>query len=151
MVYEEIIELVKKNIKKTALKGNEKHLAVEFDIYGEGEGAFYVEVNGEDISVEPYEYYDRDAKVITTAQEIEKIIKGEKKPEESIVDGVTMIEGEVDSVVELMKLINTPVKKASTKKPAAKKAAKKVTKAEKEIVEMTKSSKKSTVAKDIKK
>lgn len=161
MSYEEIIELVKGSIKKTAAKAIENHIAVEFDIYGEGEGAFYVEVNNGALMIEPYEYYDRDAKLITTAEELAKLIKGEKTPEESVTDGITMVEGDVNAALELLKLAKPPQKKASvkkqttakaeTKKPATKKSTKKATKAEKEIVDMTKASKKSTVAKDIKK
>ena len=152
MSYEEIIELVKGSITKTAAKAIENHIAVEFDIYGEGEGAFYVEVNNGALMIEPYEYYDRDAKVIITADELAKLIKGEKTPEESVADGITMVEGDVNAALELLKLAQAPQKKTSVKKQAsAKKGAKKVTKAEKEIVEMTKASKKSTVAKDIKK
>ncbi len=152
MSYEEIIELVKGSINQSAAKAIENHIAVEFDIYGEGEGAFYVEINNGALIIEPYEYYDRDAKVIITADELAKLIKGEKTPEESVADGITMVEGDVNAALELLKLAKAPQKKASEKKQtSAKKSAKKVTKAEKEIVEMTKDSKKSTVAKDIKK
>lgn len=166
MTYEELVTFVGKNLKKTAAKKIENHIAVEFDIYGEGEGAFYVEVSKGAITVEPYEYYDRDAKVFVTADELVKIIKSEKTPEESFEDGILMIEGNIDSARELMKLIKAPVKKTAAKttagkataakKTTAKKStakketAKKTVKAEKEIVEMTKKAG-SKVAKDIKK
>lgn len=160
MRYEEIIEFVQKNLKKTAAKKIEKHIAVEFDIYGEGEGAFYVEVNDGAITVEPYEYYDRDAKVYITADELVKLVNGEKTPEESFAEGILMIEGDIDSAQELIKLVKAPAKKTASK-PAAKKTAvkkapvkketaKKTVKAEKTIVEDTKK-KSSKVAKDIKK
>ena len=155
MRYEEIIEFVQKNLKKTAAKKIEKHIAVEFDIYGEGEGAFYVEVNDGAITVEPYEYYDRDAKVYITADELIKLVNGEKKPEESFSEGILMIEGDIDAAQELIKLVKAPVKKAAAKgaakkAPAKKETAKKTVKAEKTIVEETKK-KSSKVAKDIKK
>ncbi|MBQ8391102.1 MAG: SCP2 sterol-binding domain-containing protein [Clostridia bacterium] len=160
MRYEEIIEFVQKNLKKTAAKKIEKHIAVEFDIYGEGEGAFYVEVNDGAITVEPYEYYDRDAKVYITADELVKLVNGEKTPEESFAEGILMIEGDIDLAQELIKLVKAPAKKTASK-PAAKKTAvkkapvkketaKKTVNAEKSIVEDTKK-KSSKVAKDIKK
>ena len=131
---------------------------MEFDIYGEGEGAFYVEVKEGVISAAPYEYYDRDAKVFVTADELVKIIKGEKTAEESFAEGILMIEGNIDAARELTALIKAPVKKSassakkapSKKAPAKKETAKKVVKAEKAIVEETKK-KSSKVAKDIKK
>ncbi len=169
MRYEEIIEYVQKNLKKTAAKKIEKHIAVEFDIYGEGEGAFYVEVKDGTITVEPYEYYDRDAKVYITADELVKLVNGEKTPEESFAEGILMIEGDIDAAQELIKLVKAPAKKTASKpaakktasKPAAKKTAvkkapvkketaQKTVKVEKAIVEDTKK-KSSKVAKDIKK
>ncbi len=157
MTYEQIFELVQKNLKKTAAKKIEEHIAVEFDIYGEGEGAFYVEVKDGTITAAPYEYYDRDAKVFITAEELEKIIKGERKAEEIFSEGILMIEGNIDAALELVSLIKAPVKRTATAKkapskkaPAKKETAKKVVKAEKTIVEETKK-KDSKVAKDIKK
>ena len=161
MTYEEIVQFIQKNLKKTAAKKIEKHIAVEFDIYGEGEGAFYVELNDGAITVEPYEYYDRDAKVYITAEELVKIVNGEKTPEESFAEGILMIEGDIDAAQELIKLVKAPAKKTAApktaaKKPAAKKTpakketAKKTVKAEKEIVAETKK-KNSKIAKDIKK
>lgn len=156
MIYEEIVSFVSKNIKKTAAKKVTQHIAVEFDIYGEGEGAFYVEVSDGVIVVAPYEYYDRDAKVFISGEELVKIINDEKTVTESISDGVMMVEGDNFAVEVLMGVLKATAKKTPAKKPAAKKTAakkttaKKTVKAEKEIVEMTKKPE-SKVAKDIKK
>jgi len=156
MTYEEIVSFVSKNIKKTAAKKVTQHIAVEFDIYGEGEGAFYVEVSDGVVVVAPYEYYDRDAKVFISGEELVKIINVEKTVTESISDGVMMVEGDNFAVEVLMGVLKATAKKTPAKKPAAKKTAakkttaKKTVKAEKEIVEMTKKPE-SKVAKDIKK
>ena len=156
MTYEELVSFVEKNLKKAEAKKIEEHIAVEFDVYGEGEGAFYVEVNEGEISALPYEYYDRDAKVFITAEELVKIINNEKTPQESFEEGILMIEGNIDAASKLITLIKAPEKKTAAKKPAAKKtAAKKSTAAktvdaEKKIVKETKK-KDSKVAKDIKK
>ena len=157
MLYEELVSFVGENLDKNVAKSVEKHIAVEFNIYGEGEGAFYVEVKDGDIVVEPYEYYDRDAKVYVSGEELMKIVSGEKTPEESFAVGSLMVEGDVDAAQELIKLIKkTPSKKTTVKKSAPKKVAtkketaEKTVKAEKTIVEETKK-KTSKVAKDIKK
>ena len=142
MTYEEIFSFVEKNLKKTAARKMENHLAVEFDIYGEGEGAFYVEVKDGVISASPYEYYDHNAKVIVTADELVKLIKGEKNIEDSLSEGRLGIEGNIDDAREIIALIKAPVKRETT--------AKRTVKAEKTIVENTKK-KDSKVAKDIKK
>lgn len=151
MTYEEVLSFVSKNLKKTQAKKIEKHIAVEFDIYGEGEGAFYVSAENGKVTIEPYEYYDRDAKVFITADELVKIANKEKTPAESMEDGVLMIEGNVDAAYELINLIKAPAKKTETKKaPAKKSTAQKTVKAEKEIVKATKRTN-SKIAKDIKK
>ncbi len=124
MNYEEIVEFVRNGLKKTA-KNVDRHIAVEFDIYGEGEGSFYVEVKGTKVNVMPFEYYDRDAKIITTSDEIIKIIKKEKSLRESVLEGITIIEGNTEKALEMEKLIK-------------KSGAKKSVKVEKSIVEQTK-------------
>lgn len=147
MTYEEILAFVTKNIKKTAAKKIENSTAVEFDIYGEGEGAFYIAVKEGVAEIAPYEYYDRDAKIIITADELAKIIKGEKKAEDSMGEGVLMIEGNIEAALDVLSIAKMPQKKAPVKNETV---AKKTVKAEKKIVEATKSPK-SKVAKDIKK
>lgn len=153
MTYEQIVELAKKSLDKTAAKEIKENTAVEFDIYGEGEGAFYVQIIDGKLLVEPYEYYDRDAKIIITGEELEKIIEGEKTPEQSLGEGIMMLEGDRDAALRLFSLVKseakkTAVKKETAKKPVKKAVAKKTTKAEKEIVEMTKKPA-NKVAKDI--
>lgn len=146
MTYEEIVAFVEKNIKKTAVKKVENHTAVEFDIYGEGEGAFYIEIEGGTATVAPYEYYDHDAKVFITGDELVKIIKNEKSVEESLSEGILMVEGNLEAAQEMLGLVKAPVKKETAKKSAASKSVS----AEKKIVKATKSPK-SKIAKDIKK
>lgn len=144
MSYEEIINFAKANLKKTVSKNSAENTAVEFNIYGEGEGAFYIEIKDGKVSLEPYEYYDRDAKIIITANELEKIISREKTPDESFSEGSLTVEGNIDKAREILNAFKDPTKKTEPKKSIAKKTVK----AEKQIVEKTKS-KNSKIAKDI--
>ncbi len=144
MSYEEIISFARDNLKKTVSKNSIENTAVEFNIYGEGEGAFYIEIKDGKVSLEPYEYYDRDAKVIITAGELEKIINREKTAEESFREGTLTVEGNIDKAREILSVFKTPAKKTTTKKSTARKTVK----AEKQIVEKTKN-KNSKIAKDI--
>ena len=146
MSYEEIISFAKDNLKKTVSKNSTENTAVEFNIYGEGEGAFYIEIKDGKVSLEPYEYYDKDAKVIITADELKKIINREKTPDESFNEGTLTVEGNIDKAREILNVFKVPVQKTAAKKSTAKKTVK----AEKQIVEKTKS-KDSKIAKDIKK
>ena len=162
MTYEEIVEFMKKTVKKDVTKTIKEHVAVEFDIYGEGEGAFYVEINSGVPAVEPYEYYDRDVKVFVTGDELVKLVKGEKTAGESMDDGILMLEGDRSAADGFFALFEKKKKAAKEKKAPAKKSAKKTAKAaekskakkdvkvEKTIVKMAKDAEK-PVQKDIKK
>ena len=63
MTYEEIVGYVKKKAAKADAK-NFGPVAVQIDITGEGEGAFYVAVSDGKVDVQPYEYFDHNAKVV---------------------------------------------------------------------------------------
>ena len=123
MTYEAIVEFMKKNVKKSKTASVKNHVAVEFDIYGEGEGAFYVEISGGVPSVEPYEYYDRDAKVLISGDELEKLVKGEKTAAESMEDGILMLEGDSAAANALFAIFEKKAEKKTEKKPAAAKKA----------------------------
>ena len=69
MKYEEIVEKIRKTCKNVDVSMIQEHLAYQFNIQGEGEGAFYIEVKEGNLYIEPYEYYDRDAIFICTAQD----------------------------------------------------------------------------------
>ena len=58
MKYEEIVAKVKKAYAKADTSKVDGHLAVQVDVTGEGEGAFYIEVADGKITVAPFEYYD---------------------------------------------------------------------------------------------
>ena len=80
MTYEEIFKKFKNKFAKTDVSNVQEHLAYQFNIKGEGEGAFYAEVKDGKLYIEPYEYYDRDAMFICTADTLFKIVNGKLDP-----------------------------------------------------------------------
>jgi len=78
MTYEKIVEKVRKSLSKIDATAVNGHLAVQVDIYGEGEGAFYIEVKDGRISVEPYEYFDHDLRIRCKGSEIIALVEGKK-------------------------------------------------------------------------
>ena len=75
MTYEEIVAKVKKHF-QSYQPAADARVAVQFDITGEGEGAFYVEIADGKIAVEPYEYYEHDIKVVAEADALMEIVSG---------------------------------------------------------------------------
>lgn len=74
MTYEEVVKKAAAAAKKRI--GGDEHIAVQFNIIGEGEGIFYVETKDKLLDVQPYEYYDRDVLVMADANTILRIIEG---------------------------------------------------------------------------
>lgn len=105
MTYEEIVEKVKtrlKDVKEDKLNG---FLAIQVNVTGEGEGAFYVEVKDGKLSVEPYEYNDRQAKVIMSSENFLKLLEGKLDPVAAFTLGKLKIEGSVEKVIEFSKML----------------------------------------------
>ena len=122
MTYEEIVAAVKKHYRSAKPANADDRAAVQFDITGEGEGAFYVEVADGKINVEPYEYYEHDIKVVATADALMEILEGKTDIINANLTGRIHAEGDLQKAEVLNAITKKP---AAAKKPAAKTAAKK--------------------------
>lgn len=124
MTYAELVKQVKKNIKVSDKNIAKNHFAVEFDIYGEGEGAFYVEFSDGKVDVEPYEYYDYDIRIRTDAETALKLSGGTLDFEKALLEGKISAEGKVDRLAKLGQALRKDAEKIS-KKEDPKKISKK--------------------------
>ena len=158
MKYEDVVKKVKANLKKADAGRVGEHVAVQFDITGEGEGAFYVEVKDGAIAVEPYEYKENDIKVTASADDILLITSGKISYTELLSDGRAYGDGIKASKLDAIAFKEAAAKKTAAKKPAAKKtaakkpaakkpAAKKATTAKKPAAKKAAPAKKTTAAK----
>ncbi len=125
MTYEQIFEKSKKLIMKSDVSKIDGHLAVQVDITGEGEGAFYIELKDHELHVEPYEYYDNDCKFIMTGDNFLKMADGKLDPVAAFFDGRLGIEGSVDKALEFKNIVDSVKKQEKAEKKAAKAPAKK--------------------------
>ena len=96
MTYEEFFAEVKEQFQKADVSNVTEHLAYQFNITGEAEGVFYVEVKDGRLYVEPYDYHDRDAVFTAKAETLKKIAAGE---------------GNIDKALKLKDLIESAKKK----------------------------------------
>ena len=101
MTYEELVQEIREIFSKADVSGVQEHLAYQFNIEGEGEGAFYAEVSGGKLSIEPYEYYDRDVLFTTTANTLLKIAKGKMDPVIAFTLGKLKVEGDMGKALML--------------------------------------------------
>ena len=115
MTYEQIVEKVKKALKKVDASGVKGHLAVQVDVYGEGEGAFYIEVKDGKVDVQPYEYFDHDLRIRCTAGEIISIVEGKKKIIEEVAAQNIEALRNVARIDDFAELLSSPVTAKKTK------------------------------------
>ncbi len=126
MIYEDIVKKAVQAAKKVNEDAIEEHLAVEFDIEGEGEGAFYVELDKGKIDVQPYEYYDCDCRIRGGADVIMDLIAGKLDATVAYLQGKFRVEGDFDKAISFAKAVSNTVapqtapKKRVTRKPSAK-------------------------------
>lgn len=105
MTYEELFETVKEIFMKADVSKVKEHLAFQFNITGEGQGIFYAEVNNGELFVEPYEYFDRDAIFICSAETLLKLVRGKMDPVFAFTTGKLKVEGSLEKALMLQKFV----------------------------------------------
>ncbi len=130
MTYEEIVEQVRKAYADADAGKVKEHVAFQFNITGEGSGAFYLEVSDGKVNVEPYQYFDRDVLVTASADVILDIAEGRLDPVKAYLTGKLKAEGNLGKAAFLKELkgAEKSAKKTEAKETPAKKAEAKETK-----------------------
>lgn len=128
MTYAELFYEIKGKFMGADVSDIHEHLAYQFNIEDEeAGGSFYVEVKEGVLHVEPYEYYDRDARFICAPDVLLKIADGEMDSVWAFTTQKLRVEGNIDKALRLNEIIE--MKKKQAKKES--KEARKVEKAEK--------------------
>lgn len=105
MTYADFFAEVKGKFMEADVSDVSEHLAYQFNITGEAEGIFYVEVKDGQLYVEPYEYYDRDAMFTASAKTLMKIAEGNQDPIAAVTLQKLKVEGNIDKALKLKELI----------------------------------------------
>ncbi len=129
MTYEEVVKEAQRIAAKGDASGIKEHLAVQYNITGEGEGAFYMEVKDGRIDVQPYDYNDRDILVTADARTILDMMSGKLDAVKAYLTHKITAEGELGKADILKKLISNGKKAGKAAAKAEKKSAKAVKKA----------------------
>lgn len=101
MTYSEVFEKVKQLFGNADVGEIREHLAYQFNITGEGAGAFYVEVRDGQLHIEPYEYHDRDACFTCSADTLFRLAAGKSDPVAAVLTGKLRVEGNLDKAMRL--------------------------------------------------
>ena len=125
MTYAEFFYEIKNKFMGTDVSDIHEHLAFQFDIEDpECGGIFYVEVKEGQLFVEPYEYYDRDAKFISDPDTFMKMAEGKMDPVAAFTIQKLKVEGNIDKALRLKEIIDMKKKQEKEAKKAAAKTAK---------------------------
>lgn len=93
MTFDEILTKVRERAAAADISGVD-FFAAQIDITGDNGGVFYVEVKDGRISVEPYEYYDRQVRIIVGADDLLALMSGKLDPIAGFTAGKIKVEGD---------------------------------------------------------
>ena len=122
MTYEELVQKVKDIAEASDASKIQDHVAFQFNIEGEAEGAFYLDIKDGKADVQPYEYYDRDVLITSTADTLLEIMDGKLDPVLAFTINKIRVEGDLGKALLLKEVVG---QKKEKKKKAEKKSGKK--------------------------
>lgn len=116
MTYAEFFYEIKGKFMGTDVSDIKEHLAYQFSIEDEeAGGAFYVEVKDGQLSVEPYEYHDRDAMFVSDPDTFMEIAEGKMDPVWAFTTQKLKVEGNIEKALRLKEIIDLKKKEAKKK------------------------------------
>lgn len=107
MTFQEIFEEVKSVFMNGDVSNYEGHLALQVNLTGEGEGAFYAEIKDKKLYVEPYDYYNRDVLFTVDSGDFLRIVHGKLDPVLAYTLGKLKIDGDLTKALEIKNLIKS--------------------------------------------
>lgn len=122
MTYEELVQKVKDIAEASDASKIQEHVAFQFNIEGEAEGAFYLDIKDGKADVQPYEYYDRDVLITSTADTLLEIMDGKLDPVLAFTIKKIRVEGDLGKALLLKEVVG---QKKEKKKKAGEKTGKK--------------------------
>ncbi len=118
MTYEELVAKLQSAYGKHDASRIKDHLAIQFNVRGEADGALYLEILDGKIYVEPYEYYDRDILVTISAENLIALAEDKLDVLDAYNNGLLTAEGDLGKALLLKDIV---VKKEEPKKTVAEK------------------------------
>ena len=124
MTYEELVQKLRDAYKDCDASKINEHLAIQFNIQGEAEGALYLEIKDGSIHIEPYEYYDRDILVTVSAADLIALAEGNADILAAYNDGKLSAEGNLQKGLLLNDIVRPQAAEEAAKKEAEEAAKK---------------------------
>lgn len=105
MTYESIVAAVRKKLSKADVSSIPGTLAFQVDVEGKAEGIFYIEIKDGQLHVEPYDYHDRNARLIINGTNLMKLVNGKQDPVLAFTTGKLKVDGDTNAAMELIRFL----------------------------------------------
>ena len=105
MTVEQLVDKVYDTLSKKDLSAAGDKLAIQVDLTGRNSGVFYIEVLNGVLSVMPFEYNDRDARISIAMTNFEKLLAGKLDPKAAYATGKLKAEGDLGKVLALAEIL----------------------------------------------
>ena len=105
MTYESIVAAVRKKLSKADVSSIPGTLAFLVDVEGKAEGIFYIEIKDGQLHVEPYDYHDRNARLIINGTNLMKLVNGKLDPVLAFTTGKLKVDGDTNAAMELIRFL----------------------------------------------
>lgn len=106
MTYAEYFEGVKAKFAGVDVSDITEHLAYQFNVTGEENGSFYMEIKEGKLIIEPYEYLDRDAMFTASAEVFNKIVDGKSDPVIAFTMKKLKVDGNLEKALKIKEIIS---------------------------------------------
>ncbi|MDO4617811.1 MAG: SCP2 sterol-binding domain-containing protein, partial [Lachnospiraceae bacterium] len=123
MTYEQIVAMMQTYYTDADASKIKEHYAVQFNVTGEGEGAFYLEIAEGKVNVQPFDYVDRNAAVTAAAESLTAITEGKVSYTEAAGKAQIKVDGDVNAAAVLESIETAADRKAAEVKAAEEKKA----------------------------
>lgn len=104
MKKEEVVQELRERFKEADASNINETIAVQVDLKDEDGGTLYLEVKDKVLSIEPYEYYDRNVILSVSSNDLLGIIDKKLDPVESISNGILSAYGDFNKALEIFGL-----------------------------------------------
>ncbi|MCH5186030.1 MAG: SCP2 sterol-binding domain-containing protein [Oscillospiraceae bacterium] len=105
MTFQEAFKEIREHFMQADVSRINEKIAVQINLTGEGEGIFYAEIKDGYLSVEPYDYHDRDLLFIVDTKDFIKIASGKMSAEKAFLTKKLIIEGDLDKAMKINEIL----------------------------------------------
>ena len=110
---EEVVKELKERFKDSDASNVEGVVAAQVDLRDEEGGTLYLEVKDKTLSIEPYEYYDRNVILNVSSSDLLEIVDKKLNPADAISKGILNAEGDLDKALEILDLSKPQIEEKS--------------------------------------